>query len=257
MISTDAAVALYQAIAEANEKRVYEHWHASSISDCPRAHYLKRLGVKPLVTPTAAKMIRWGAGHLLEETLRPHIAKVWGGTTSNIRYTSKKWDLTGEYDNLILDGSTLVEVKSVSDFAFYRGPLTKDTILKQATGGKTKWGKPEYEPMLEPYTHHLLQNHTYVLLLAEQDKEVKNIDFVYVSLSGLLCVYKTEVSEVHLEWVKTRLTNLNKAWEEKKLPPCLCKPESELWGPVYQWCDYRDETNKTCCDESLTKEVVK
>ena len=254
MLLTEAAVKLYQSIAEENEERVFNHFHASSIAICPRAHYFKRLGIQPLTRPTGAKVIRWGAGHKLEEELRPHIAKVWGGTTSNVRYTSEELDLTGEYDNLILDGSTLVEVKSVSDWAFYKGPLTNDTCLKQDSGEKSKWNKPVYEPMAEPYIHHVLQNHAYVLLLAEQDKKVDNIDFVYASLSGLLCVYSTKVQEKYLEWVKKRLELLRECWKAKRLPPCRCNPKSELWGPVYQWCDFRNG-DKECCSKELANVV--
>lgn len=253
-VNKDFSIALYKSIAEANEQRVYKHWHASSISDCPRAHYYKRLGVKPLTNPTGAKVIRWGAGHKLEAELRDHIAKVWEGTTSNERITSEALDLTGEFDNLTVLGDTLVEVKSVSDWAFYKGPLTKELVLKQDSGEKNKWGKPVWKPMLEPYKHHLNQNHAYVLLLEETGREVKSIDFVYVSLSGLICVYKTNISQERLEWVKTRLDGLNRAWKAKTLPPCLCRRNSELWGPVYQWCDFRDEKDEdNCCKEGLWK----
>lgn len=247
MISNDTTIALYQSIAEANEERVFKHWHASSIADCPRAHYFKRLGVKPLTKPSAAKVIRWGAGHKLEEQLREHIYKVWDETTSNVRLTSKELDLTGEYDNLTKDGTTLIEVKSVSDWAFVKG---EQTALKEDSGKKNKWGRPIYVVKEEPYIHHLLQNHAYVLLLKEKGTEVKNIDFLYASLSGLLCVYKTQVEEKYLQWVKTRLESLNRCWEAKELPPCLCQEDSDLWGPVYQWCEYRNE--KGCCDESLS-----
>lgn len=249
MLNDDYAVEIYQSIAEENKDREYKHWHASSISDCPRAHYLKRLGVKPLKQASGAKVIRWGAGHKLEEQLRPHVDKVWDGTTSNVRLTSKKLDTTGEYDNLTKDGSTLIEVKSVSDWAFYRGPLSSKSILKKDSGSKNKWGKPIYEPMYRPYIHHEYQNHVYALLLAEEHIDVKKIDYVYASLSGLLCVYSTEVDPKKLEWVKRRLDRLNKAWKEKRLPPCICKPDSELWGPVYNWCDYRTEDG--CCSEDL------
>lgn len=254
MLVKDLSVDIYKSVADSNEQRVYERWHASSIADCPRAHYYKRLGVKPLSTPTGGKVIRWGAGHMLEEMLRPHIAKVWGGTTSNVRNTSDKLDLTGEYDNLVLGGDTLVEVKSVSDWAFYKGPITSDIVLKQDSGEKNKWGRPAYVPKEEPYVHHVLQNHAYVLLLAEEGTKVKNIDFVYVSLSGLVCVYHTEVREKYLKWVKDRLTLLNKAWEGKEPPECACDPEAPLWGPIYQWCDYR-QGNKCCSlDLDFTKE---
>lgn len=251
-LSKDLGVQLYQSIAEKNEERVYKHWHASSISICPRSHYFHRLGIEGLNKPTGGKVIRWGAGHKLEEELRPHIAKVWGGTTANKRHTSKKWDLTGEYDNLILDGSRLIEVKSVSDWAFYKGPETSDMVLKKDSGEKNKWNRPLYKPMYEPYIHHVLQNHAYVLLLEEEGIEVKHIDFVYASLSGLLCVYQTEVDPKYLMWVKARLELLNTAWKKQEPPKCLCSEDSPLWGPVFQWCDYR--TQDGCCSLDLIKE---
>lgn len=249
ILDTDKTVALYQSLGNSNKLRRYDHWHASSIADCPRAHFYKRLGVKPLTKASGAKVIRWGAGHKLEGELRSHIDKVWGSTTSNIRLTSDTLDLTGEYDNLTIDAVTLVEVKSVSDWAFYTKGAEK--CLKQATGRKNEWGKDEYGPKDTPYLPHEYQNHAYVLLLAEQHLNVKFIDYVYASLSGLLCVYHTEVDPLKLTWVKNRLERLNKAWRDKRLPPCICKPESELWGPTYQWCDYR--TDNGCCSDTLFK----
>lgn len=253
MIDSELAIKLYQSIGAGNEERVYEHWHASSISICPRAHYFHRLGVAGLNKPTGAKVIRWGAGHKLEEQLRPHIDTVWGGTTSNTRLTSSEWNLTGEYDNLSKDGSRLIEVKSVSDWAFYKGPLSKQSVLKKASGNKNKWNRDEYEPMLEPYIHHVLQNHAYALLLSEEGKDVKHIDFVYASLSGLICVYRTEVDPRYILWVKTRLALLNEAWKDQIPPICLCDPESPLWGPVFQWCDFRQ--GDECCSVKLIKET--
>lgn len=247
MIDNESSIKLYQSIGSANEERTYHHWHASSIATCPRTHYFERLGVPHLRKPTAAKVIRWGAGHKLEEELRTHISSVWGETISNVRLTSDKWDLTGEYDNLTLDGTRLVEVKSVHDRAFGYG---KEATLKDN----------------QPYLHHVLQNHAYVLLLAEEGTVVTHIDFVYVSLSGRLCVYKTEVNSKYLEWVKARLTMLNEAWRDKIPPICICtQDESPLFGGVYQWCDYRsDEAQKpptkiadpNCCSIDLIKEKI-
>lgn len=265
MIDNDLAIKLYQSIGAENEERVYEHWHASSISICPRAHYLKRLGIEGLNKPSGAKVIRWGAGHKLEEELRPHITEVWGGTISNVRLTSKELDLTGEYDNLTLDGNTLIEVKSVSDWAFYKGPLSSDKVLKQDSGEKNARGYTIYQPMENPYIHHVLQNHAYALLLGEVGTEVKSIDFVYASLSGLICVYKTEVDPRYLLWVKNRLIALNEAWRDKIPPVCICKTDSMLWGPQYQWCDYRSADapkpptqveDPNCCDIKLIKEII-
>lgn len=232
----DRSIQLYQSINDANEERVYKHFHASSIAICPRAHYYNRLGVKSVRKPTAAKMIRWGAGHKLEEELREHIDKVWGGTTSNIRLTSEELDLTGEYDNLTKDGTTLIEVKSVHERAFRK--VDGEYGLIDA----------------KPYLNHEYQNHAYVLLLAEEHLDVKNIDYVYTTLSGLLCVYHTEVDPKKLEWVRRRLKSLRNAWKTQTLPPCLClNYDSELYKGVYQYCDYYDHPNGVCCSEELVK----
>jgi hypothetical protein len=253
-MNNDKSVALYQAIKDSNERRVFESWHASSISDCPRAHYYKRLGVKPLNDPSAALVIRWGAGHLLEEMIRPQIETVYGKTESNQRLTSKTLDLTGEFDNLVLSDSRLVEVKSVHDMAF----VERDgkTYLKEKTGTMQRagrevntWGIKE-----TPYLHHELQNHAYVLLLGEEGIDVKNIDYVYISLSGRIVVYSTEVQKELLDNVKARLDTLNKAWKAKKPPVCICSPEHNLYESVTKYCDYKNQETGECCSLELLKE---
>ena len=72
-MSDQLATALYNSIREANETRTFKMWHASSIAECPRAHYFKRLGV---VAPTAndpgaGKMLRWQPPHDEEVSLTP------------------------------------------------------------------------------------------------------------------------------------------------------------------------------------------
>lgn len=250
MIDHNKAVDLYKSIKASNKTRVFEHWHASSIAECPRSHYFKRIGVKGLNDPTASKVIRWGAGHLLEEMIRPHIQNVYGETATNARYTNKDLDLTGEFDNLVLADNRLVEIKSVHDMAFLeRGELLglKEQTGTQVarTGKETKtWGLKK-----TPYLHHELQNHAYVLLLKESNIEVKGIDYVYISLSGRICVYSTDVQPELLKNVTDRLSALNKAWKSQTPPPCICTPEHPLYDGVMQWCDYRTETS--CCSLKL------
>lgn len=239
--------ALYDAISEANEERVYKHWHASSVAECPRSHYLKRLGQKHLQVPTGAKVLRWWAGHAIEEVIRPFIDKIYGETQSNIRLTSEKLDLTGEYDNLTVKDKRLIEVKSVHDLAF----IEKDGItgLKEDTGEKGPRGGKVWRIKSTPYLHHELQQHAYVLLLKEEGIEVTNIDYVYVSLSGRIVVYSTKVSPELLEAVQRRLNVLKTAWKAQTPPPCICKDyDNPLYDSVLQWCDYKDETNGTCCE---------
>jgi len=239
--------ALYDAIVDANEERVFHNWHASSIAECPRAHYLKRLGQKRLQVPTGAKVLRWQAGHNIEEAIRPFVEKVYGKTESNVRLTSEELDLTGEYDNLTIKDNRLIEIKSVHDLAFI--DKEGETGLKEDTGRKGPRGGTEWRVKPTPYLHHELQQHAYVLLLAEVGKEVTNIDYVYVSLSGRLVVYSTKTDPELLKAVKRRLAVLDEAWETKTPPPCICKDyDNPLYDSVLKWCDYSDPTKGTCCE---------
>lgn len=242
-LNSSKAIELYQAIADGNEDRVFEMWHASSMAMCPKAHYMKRLGIpEKAEKASGAKVIRWQAGHNLEAAIRPYIGEVYGELASNERMTSKKMQLTGEFDNLVLVDNKLVEIKSVHDFAFYdrEGKVTLKEKIGVWPNGKNKWG-----PKDTPYLAHEIQNHSYVLLLAEKKKEVKEIDYVYISLSGRLVVYSTKVQELLLNNVKARLEALNKAWKAKEPPECICREDHPLWESTMQYCPYR--TEKGCC----------
>lgn len=249
MINKDRSVTLYQSISEEDKPRVFKHWHASSISQCPRAHYFTRLGISrlPHNRPSAARLLRWGAGHHLEKEIRPHVEKVYGEIKSNERITSKKLDLTGEFDNLVIAGSRLVEIKSVSDFAFIQ--RDNEISLKEATGNKNKWGKDEYRPKTTPYLGHELQNHAYALLLEETGIKVEQIDYVYLSLNGRIVVYQTEVQPELTTNVKNRLRALQEAWKTKTPPLCICDPGHPLYDSVMTWCDYRNDPD--CCSLKL------
>jgi hypothetical protein len=253
-VNRDVSIALYQSIKDDDAERIYECWHASAIAMCPRAHYFKRLGVPETQEPTSgAKLLRLRTGHLMEEVIRAHIKKVYGDTWSNGRYTSADFQLTGEFDNYVPAQRRLVEIKTVHDMAFIdEGGVT---TLKEDTGERTKWGRPVYKPKLTPYLHHELQNHTYALLLAELNVGVRAIDYVYLSLSGRVVVYSTEVQEKLLDNVGKRLSALNAAWEQQEPPACICKPPHPLWDGVMAWCPYRQE-GKPCCDLNLIKKEV-
>ncbi len=239
--------ALYDAVAAANEQRPYDHWHASSIAECPRSHYMKRLGIRRLQEPTGAKVLRWEAGHAIEETIRPYVEKVYGKTESNVRLTSEELDLTGEYDNLTIKDNRLVEIKSVHDLAFIE--KEGSTGLKEDTGDTGPRGGKVWRIKQTPYLHHELQQHSYVLLLAEKGKQVANIDYVYISLSGRVVVYSTKTDPELLAAVKRRLDVLNEAWRTKTPPPCICKNyDNPLYDSVLRWCDYKNETTGQCCE---------
>lgn len=258
MINKELSIKLYQSILDGNKERVFEKWHASSIAMCPRAHYYKRLGIPTLTKPSAAKVIRWSAGHHLETAIREHVENVWGKTESNVRMTSKEYDLTGEFDNRVIEGDRLVEIKSVHDMAFIE--RNGEATLKEKVGTKTLAnGKEQFvwEPKTTPYLAHELQNHAYVILLKEQGIDIKGIDYVYIALGGRICVYSTEVSPEYLNNVKERLKVLNEAYKTKTPPVCMCHlKDHPLYDSTLQWCDYKDEANGTCCDLKLVKEKV-
>ena len=240
------SAALYDAISAANEERIFANWHASSLAECPRSHYLKRLGQKRLQVPTGAKIMRWQSGHSVEEVIRPYIEKVYGKTKSNVRLTSKELDLTGEYDNLTIEDNRLVEIKSVHDLAF----IDKDgeVGLKEETGELGPRGGKGWRVKKTPYLHHELQQHAYVLLLREEGIDVTGIDYVYVSLSGRIVVYSTQVQPELLEAIKRRLQTLKMAWETKTPPPCICQEyDNPLYDSVLKWCDYKNESTGECC----------
>lgn len=223
---------LYNSIREADEVRVFERWHASSIADCPRTHYLKRLGSPRISEPGAGKMLRWRAGHLMEESIRPHILAVFPDATFNQRLESEELDLTGEYDCYSEAEEAIIEIKSVHDFAF--------AYQKKGEGRFHIKGEV-------PYLNHELQNHCYVKLLREAGKSVKYIIYVYITLDGRIATYKTEVKEELLANVERRLEVLNEAWRTKTPPPCICLDESHpLYKPVMRYCDYNN--GNKCCE---------
>ena len=245
----EIAKALYKSISAANEDRVFTNWHASSIAECPRSHYFKRLGIKGLNQPTGAKILRWGAGHNIEQAIRPHIEKMFKNVVPNVRMTSKKLSLTGEYDNYSEEEATLIEIKSVSDFAFYE--KNGVTGLKENIGnwenGNKRWAIKE-----TPYLHHELQQHSYKLLLDELKKPLKRIIYIYISLNGRIVAYDTKPRQAFTDNVLARLKVLNEAWEKQEPPACICVPNHPLYDGVMRFCDYAQE-GKPCCDLELIK----
>lgn len=236
----ELASKLYEGVKANNEVRIFEQWHASSIAECPRSHYFKRLGVKPTTSPGAGKMLRWQAGHLIEEVIRPYLKAIYPDLESNVRLSSDEMDMTGEYDNYSEKYKTIFEVKSVHDFAF----------AYKAKGVERFHVKGE-----KPYYNHELQNHCYVKLLREKGKEVDFIVYIYITLDGRIATYKTAVNEGLLFEVQNRLDILNKAWETNTIPTCLCGDENHpLYKTTMQYCDFKDGNN--CCSENLIPEEV-
>lgn len=234
-MTDDLASALYEGIRNDDEPRVFEHWHYSSLAECPRAQYFKRLNVPRQSYVGAGKMLRWKAGHLIEETIRPYLQAIYPDLESNVRMTDEDDDATGEFDNYSEKEATLIEIKSVNGRAFkYRRVGEKRTHLRDE----------------KPYDHHLLQNHGYVRMLRKRDKPVEFIHFVYISLDGLIATYKEPVSPTILTEVDRRLNLLNTAWAKREAPDCLCGEESHpFYKSTMQYCDFKQAGE--CCSLSL------
>lgn len=248
MIDTQLKAKLYDSIEAGNKEHPYQNWHASALASCPRSHYFKRLQIPPVNKPGAGKILRWSAGHNMEEAIREHVENVFPDVKSNVRLTNKDLDLTGEYDNL--SGQTLIEIKTVHDYAFKEskegGIGLKEQIGTMANGNK-QWGiKPH------AYLHHMYQNHVYAYML--KPLEVEKIVFIYISLSGRMVIYVEDIDPQFFAKIEDRLDLLNKAWKNQTPPDCICGDKNNpLYDSVLQWCDYKQGND--CCSLQLTEGV--
>lgn len=220
-MNNDLSVSLYKKIEDMDNPREYLRWHCSSIYKCPLEQYLLRKGQPITNKPTSALRLRWQVGHKMEEAIRPYLEALYPDIKSNVRLTSDKLDMTGEYDNLV--GTELYEVKSVHPFAF-----------------------KHLEKERKPHLHYELQQHAYVLLLAEQGVEVTKINYIYLSLDGRVMCFTTDVQDELLDNVKARLRALNDAWKSQKPPECICLMKGHpLEKAAHQYCNYKDAYE--CC----------
>ncbi len=256
MLNRQLSVNLYRHVIDGNADRPMEMWHCSSLSECPKAQYMKRKSVPTLSKPTGALVLRWASGHAVEKAIRPYIEKEYRDSEANVRLTSKKLDMTGEYDNYDKASKRIIEIKSVHDMAFIeKNGVTglKEQIdvweKNSRWAGKAKWALKE-----NPYLHHEVQNHAYVLLLEEQGIEVTHIDYVYISLSGRIVTYTTEVDMQGdvMRITKERIKLLNEAWKNQTPPECICKVNGQdntnhpLWNSVLKYCPYNE--GEECCN---------
>lgn len=233
---SDLTTSLYQSISDENKPREMKYWHASSLAMCPRTQFYMRAGIPPLQKPGAGKVLRWKAGHLIEEVIRPHLKKQFPNLISNVRFTNEDLDLTGEIDNYDPDSKSLIEIKSVSSHAVkYRKVADTRAHLRD-----------EHQ-----YLNHEYQQAAYVELTKPQ-YEVEQIVYLYITLDGLLVPYSTPVNEQIIMKVKKRLEILREAWELQTPPQCICLQEDHpLYKSTMQWCEFKEENG--CCSIELWK----
>lgn len=245
MINNSLSIRLYQAIQDANEERLMELYHASSMGMCPKAHWMRRKGIETLNKPTGAKILRWQAGHNIETAIEPYIKSVYKDVVHNERFTSEELQLTGEFDFYDRDTKRIIEIKSVHDMAFKedQGTLGLKEQIGNWPNGNKKWALKK-----NPYLHHEMQEYCYYLLMKEKDIEVVGVDYVYISLSGRICTYVTEIDPAGevASLTTGRLRLLKDAWDNQIAPRCICHEEDNpLYDGVLKWCDYRQ--GDTCC----------
>lgn len=270
-LSQDLSISIYQTIAKLRKPREIKMWHSSSIAKCPRALYMERLKVPALNSPTAAKEIRFTSGHAVETALRAPLEELDKDLQSNIRLRNKDLDLTGEYDNLVPSQKRLIEIKSVDIGAV----IQRNNVLslKKEVGLDEK-GRKLYEPMLDPYKHHIWQQESYCLLMETPGTEyfdttdpdnkvwrplepmtIEAIDYIYVTLRGALVAYKTPRSPHITKRVADKVKYLNEALKDSKLPICMCSESQEFWKETNQYCDYQSEGE--CCSPKLVEALKK
>lgn len=256
-MASDLTAKLYQAINEADKPREIKHWHASSIAKCPRALYFERKGVPglPENEPGGGKKLRWRGGHAVEAAIRPELEKIYPGLQTNIRMTNPKIDLTGEFDGYDPVSETLISVKSTHDFAF----ISREgrTGLKKDTGERNARGNKIYTFNENPYISHEWQEASYVILSDNENFEIKEIVYIYITLGGLIDTFRTPVKPEIVKRVSDKLEYLNKCWADSTLPICLCQPGKEMFDVTDQYCDYRTDILGVCCSPKLVEALKK
>ena len=266
MLDQELSINVYQAIARLRKPREIKMWHSSSIAKCPRSLYFERLKVPALNVPTAAKEIRFESGHSVETALRKPLKELYPDLKSNVRLRNKKLDLTGEYDNIVPSQKRLIEIKSVDIGAV----IQRNNVLSlKKEVGLDDRGRKLYEPMLEPYKHHIWQQESYCLLMETPGTEyfdvkkkewlplepmtIEQIDYIYVTLRGQLVAYKTPRSPGITKRVSDKVNYLNDALNGSKMPICMCSENQEFWKEQNQYCDYQSEGE--CCSPSLVNKL--
>lgn len=261
----ELAIKLYQAIAEDNEVRKYSEFHASNIAECPRAHFYKRLGLEPLKRASGALVLRWQTGHKVEEVIRPYLQKLYPNLISNVRFTNDRLNLSGEIDNYDPDSKQLIEIKSVHPQAvkYKKVGDSRNHLRDEKQYLHHEWQQVAYAYLMQqPDTKILLtdkkdRKKDYPAFVAQmhveidpKDWEVEKITYIYISLSGLIVPYITEVSQEILSNVKDRVEYLNNCYAAKQLPRCTCNENDPFWKMTGQYCDYQNP-NDACCSPKL------
>lgn len=273
-MATDLTAKLYDIIDKRDGEREILNWHASSIAKCPRALYYERKKIKglPLNKIKPGKKLRFRGGHSIEATIREDLEVLYPNLLSNVRFTNQELDLTGEFDAYDPDSKTLISVKSVHDFAFIS--IEGKMVLKHKIGTKINRAGREvndYGQKKDPYIHHEWQEHSYKLLFSSDktlqtiedgvaveidpaDWQVENIDYIYITLGGLMDTFRTSVQPAITKRVQDKLKYLNECYKSSTLPVCLCQPGQEMYDVTDQYCPYKTETG--CCSPSLMETVA-
>lgn len=266
---------IIQSYIDAKPDKEYDSWRASSIGQCLRSHYFKRLGIEPTIPLTDITLRKFEAGNIFHDFIQgiteKEVDKLGGVVSNEVEMLDNELDLGGRYDMLIEldDKRILKDIKSQHSGMFHKLQREAKELTKEDTSEGRQRGMKE--AFWEKYPHQVMQLAAYMVLLKRAGQPVDEGVIVRVSKDDL------SLAEVHFELtdelekrVLDEVALLNKHWKEKTLPYCTCS-ESD-WGVKY--CSYGDpkslkaveKTSGTtgkkykskpeitkCCSESLWK----
>lgn len=230
---------------DAQPEKEYTSWRASSIGNCLRQHFYRRLGVKPTIQKTDGTLRKFKAGDLFHDFIQgitiQEVEKQGGVAVKEVELYDKELDLGGRYDLMIEleNRRVLKDIKSQNSRMFHklRYQVTKKLGKKFEESSTEERQRAMQEVVWEKYPHWVMQIAAYMVLLKRAGTPVDEGVIVRVSKDDLsLAEIHYPLTEELENRVLEELTILNKHWKAKTLPPCTCGKSD--WGTMY--CEYGD-----------------
>jgi len=228
----------YLAKKQAEVRDYGDYWSASSAGYCMRLNILKRLGTPevPEIQEDKARTTRvFESGHIFHEWLQRITKDAGISVASEVELQDEELMIRGHFDDLVL-------IKGKDDFddvygglgekGFHHAPdIEPDHLIlydyKTAHSGSFKWKKQQ----TEIGHYHKMQLGTYLYMLKKNGLDIEGVDAKSVTEARILSISKDDLrmDEKQLMWtpqlkreVEAYWTELNRWWNDKKLPPCTC-----------------------------------
>ena len=206
---------------EGRESKKQTSWHASSIGNCLRGQYIKRLGILPEPEMDARKLRVFDVGNQMENWVVELFRGKFPGAQTQVRIEDKKLNISGYAD--IVNGS-VYEIKTKHSKAFWY---------------MQKEGKA-------------MRHHEYQVWLYLRVLNIPNGIICYLSKDDMTTAeYIVELSNKELEReVLKRIGLLNVAWKDQNIN-LLPLQEDTDWTAKY--CDY----HQYCKFPEKLKNIIK